>query len=52
MAMQIKNLDKKKSQDSLTVLSQKELAKRINKSTRQSYKYLEALIWKGVGDGR
>lgn len=32
-------------------LSQKEICKRLSKATRNSYKYLDLLVWKGAING-
>ena len=51
MKMEIKVLRKTNSRKPLDLLSQKEIFRRINKSTRNSYRYLDLLIWKGAANG-
>lgn len=46
MAIEIKIIKRKNPRQSLELLSQKEIIKRINKSTRRSYKYFDLLSWK------
>ncbi len=47
MKMEKKNHSKKPP----ILLSQREIIRRINKSTRKSYKYFDLLIQKGVVNG-
>jgi len=49
--MEIKMLRKTSSRKPLVLLSQKEIIERINKSTRNSYKYFSLLGWKGIVRG-
>ncbi len=46
MTMKMKNKGKKNSTELASKLSQKEIIKRINRSTRNSYKYFDLLISK------
>jgi hypothetical protein len=39
---------KRKNKRSSVLLTQKELIKKVNTSTRNTYKYLDLLVWKGV----
>lgn len=50
--MKMNSSKRKNPQTTLDLLSQKELIKRINKSTRNSYKYLDQLIWRGGENGK
>ena len=52
MTMKMKDIRKRKNRKSPTVLSQAEIIKRINRSTRKSYKLFELLTWSRDGYGK
>lgn len=52
MTTKTKEIRHRKKTTSRTPLTQAEIIRRINRSTRKSYRYFEMLIWNGGGYGK